>query len=300
MEIGDELMETRFSQRLSRLMKERKISGQKIGDAVGKSQKTISRYATGEIEPTDEMKKTILRVIADISGIEDDASMGQEVDELDLYAELTEWITNNPDCGEMQIANELMAEMDRSYTNLTKVFRMLSKSAKQYYMEHFDMFHRIEEWENEVLYFFNNLPSYKKDELMTYLEKFDFDYSSLTNIDKISAYMKMINESKKSPLLIVDKEIDPDNLSEQEELLVEEFETKLYEIYLGNKEGTLPYYPWFLSYTSYDWYFLLRVQIFVLHDTDECLWIAAGSEETGIESAVVISRKLAFLLDSMK
>ena len=44
-------MENNFSKRLTQLMKQRKISGQKIGEAVGKSQKTISRYANGEIDP---------------------------------------------------------------------------------------------------------------------------------------------------------------------------------------------------------------------------------------------------------
>lgn len=40
--------EPQFAEILTFLMKEYKISGQKIADKIGKSQKTISRYARGE------------------------------------------------------------------------------------------------------------------------------------------------------------------------------------------------------------------------------------------------------------
>ena len=136
--------------------------------------------------------------------------------------------------------------------------------------------------------------------MIAYLERFDFDYKSLANIDKISAYMKMISESQRSPLLIIDKEIDTKKLSKKEEVLFEQFENNLFEISIGNKQGIIPYYPWFLSYTSYDWYFLLRVQIFELYETEECLWAADWSEDAGPEMPVIVGRKLAFLLDSMR
>ena len=93
-------METRFSQRLSKLMKERKISGQKIAAAVGKSQKTISRYATGEIEPTEELKNAIFRVIADISGLEEDALTERDLEEREFFQEFSEWTQQNLECGE--------------------------------------------------------------------------------------------------------------------------------------------------------------------------------------------------------
>ena len=56
-----------FADRLKSLMKERKISGQRIADAVDISQKTVSRYATGESEPTEGMQRSILSAIAELS-----------------------------------------------------------------------------------------------------------------------------------------------------------------------------------------------------------------------------------------
>lgn len=286
-------METRFSQRLSKLMKERKISGQKLGEIVGKSQKTISRYATGEIDPPLEMKNKIYRVIADISGIEDDALTETELAQREFFWEMSDWIMENPDCGEVRLGHELETQLERNENTLRKTFAMLSRGAKEYYLKHFETFHMVEDWENEVLEFFHGLTQSKKDELVSYLENFSFNYKSLSNVLKIGAYMKMIEDSQKRPHFIVDKEIDSDLAKEGEGYLQVEYVDKLCEIIVGNKGETIPNYPWFLSYTPYDWYFLLRIQIFELQDTEEVLWDA---EMNG----TVLGRKLAFLLDSMK
>ena len=69
---------SRFSHRLTVLMRKRKISGQKIGELVGKSQKTISRYANGEVEPSNEVKNQIYGAIAKLSGIEEDGITEEE------------------------------------------------------------------------------------------------------------------------------------------------------------------------------------------------------------------------------
>ena len=293
-------METRFSQRLSRLMKERKISGKSIGEAIGKSQKTISRYVNAEIDPPEEIKNAIFRAIAEISGIKEDGLTERELDERELFGEVAEWFSQNPECGEKRLSEELMNEIERNGRNLRKTFRKLSKDAKQYYVKHFDALHMVEEWEDEVLKFYHKLTSAKQEELIKYLERFDFNYETLANTEKLAAYAQMISVSREVPLSIIDNEIISEELSDKKESLIEEFESELFEIVIGNKPGNILYYPWYLSYTSHDWYLLLRIHIFELQEYETYMWAAEWTAENGPEMPVVIGRKLAFLLDSMK
>ncbi len=285
-------METRFSKRLSLLMKERKISGQKLGTAVGKSQKTISRYATGEIEPSEEMKNRIYRAIADFSGIGEDGMTEAELDEKEFFWRLSDEYTKEMDCVELQLGQELAGKMMSNETNLIKTFQRLSPGAKKYYLMNFEALHLVEDWENAVLNFFHSLSSSKQEELVRYLENFNFDYKALGNVGKLSAYLKMIENAEKRPILIIEKWKEEEIVSEKNKALLKEFEEKLLEINMGNCQGVIPFYPWFLSYTPYDWYFLFRVQIFELYDKETCLW----DEELGTETGV----KLAYLLDAME
>ncbi len=285
-------METRFSRRLSSLMKERKISGQRIGEIVGKSQKTISRYATGEIEPSQDMKNEIYRAIATISGIKEDALTEEELDQREVFWEMSEQIKEFPDSMEIQIANQLAVEDVENTKNLINIFRMLSVDTKEYYLAHFDIFHSMEYWEVAVLDFFHELAQYRKEELIRYLENFNFDYKSLSNIGKLGGYMRMISDSQNRPLFIIDKDSVSDSLCAEEMSLIDEFHARFYESQNGYEHITIPSYPWFLSYTPYDWYFLLRVLIFELQDETKCLW--------SDDYEIILGAKLAFLLNSMK
>ena len=98
-------MENNFSKRLTQLMKQRKISGQKIGEAVGKSQKTISRYANGEIDPPVEMKNKIYKAISDLSGYEN----------LKLLANIQKKISDKEILEALEIVN-LTSEKDKKYS----------------------------------------------------------------------------------------------------------------------------------------------------------------------------------------
>ena len=285
-------METRFSQRLTWLMKERKISGQKIGAAVGKSQKTISRYATGEIEPNEQMKNAIYQAIAAISGIEEDGMTEDELEDREFFGKLSEDWTTNPDCIDEQMGLEIYERNVTNEANLCDVFRKLTPQAKKYYLENFDVFHMVEMWEEDVLEFFRNLSASKQEELIKYLENFNFDYKALYNTNKLGAYMTMISNASKRPVLIMEQVEEVREISKQEERMVDEYECRLFDIRIGNAQGEMPYYPWFLSYTSREWYFLLRVQIFELYDKQTCMW----DVENGIEVGVM----LAHLLDAMR
>ena len=90
------MAQSRFSHRLTVLMRKRKISGQKIGDMIGKSQKTISRYANGEVEPSNEIKNQIYAAIAELSGIEEDGIPEEELELRELLWK--DWGYENIDC----------------------------------------------------------------------------------------------------------------------------------------------------------------------------------------------------------
>lgn len=284
-------MENRFSKRLSQLMKERKISGQKIGAAVGKSQKTISRYANGETEPSVEMKNKIYQAIADLSGYEEDALTEEE---LQFQEILQDWEFGEY---EIEIGKQMENKKMEREKNLLESFKKLTIGAKQYYIDNFDVFHKIEDWEDWLLDTYKGLSSDKQNYLIKELEKSELSISIIEDNEKIAGYTKMILKSKKRPYVLVDDEIDTENLSKREEILLEEYYTKSYELDFQSQELDLfqcesPLYePRFLKYTKEDWYFLLRVQIFEAYDDERWLW----DEEVGI----FLGPKLGHLLDTV-
>ncbi len=252
------MAQTRFSQRLALLMKERKISGQKIADAIGKSQKTISRYVNGEIDPSNEVKNAIYKAIASISGIEDDAMTEEELDEEEIFLEMSTYFS----------------ESDND------AFAKLSNAAKEYYSENLEDLILVEEWEDDVLNFYHKLSSTKQEEMANYLDNFNFTYKSVKNTEKLAAYMRMIERSNKRPVILINDEA-ADKKSD------EEFYKKVKK--MGVK---LPSHPYFLSYGPYDWYLLLRINIYELYDDKQCRWDEKTDNAVGV--------KLAHLLNAMK
>lgn len=290
-------METRFSQRLSMLMKERKISGQRIGDAIGKSQKTISRYANGEVDPSNEIKNMIYRVIADISGIKEDATTEEELDlqkNLErIYAELNEEI--QPGCYEWELGIQESERTEEKYWQHERVFHDLSLGAKNYYMENINAFHLVEEWEYCVLDLFHAFTPRQQERFIKYLENFNYHFEELRkncSANKIAAYTEMVVRSKNRPALLIEKNRNADTWSIEEKKLEEEFSRILDQKKYSDNEEMLGY-PEFLSFSPYDWYVLLRITIFELYDSEPHLW----SQE---QSEVYIGRALDTLLGSIR
>lgn len=275
-------MESRFSRRLSMLMKERKISGQRIGEAIGKSQKTISRYANGEVEPSNDIKNTIYRVIADISGIEDDATTEEELDAQEdwkrIYAELEEEFP--PGCYEWELGLQESERKQENYFQQERIFHDLSFGAKKYYLDNIETFMLVEDWECRVLDIFHGFTSRQQEKFVKYLENFNFDFELLRNsysAYKISAYTDMIRHSENRPVLLVEKERDESSWSTEEKKLEEEYSSIMNHKLMDDFEELLAY-PEFLSFTQYDWYVLLRITIFELHDSKPILWSQEMSE----------------------
>lgn len=290
-------METRFSQRLSMLMKERKISGQRIADAIGKSQKTISRYANGEVDPSNEIKNTIYRVIADMSGIEEDATTEEELDSQEDWEKLCIELEEEfqPGCGEWEWGLQTQMEEEDNSRKLMKIFHELTLGAKKYYMQNVNTFHMVEEWEFAVMELFHEFKPQKQAEFVKYLEKFDYNFEQLKYggcAYKIAAYIEMVRNSENRPMLLIEKNKEEDTNSREEKELEEKYEREL-EYYLNAPVEVLSDYPNLLSYTSYDWYVLLRITIFELYDPDKILW-------TQEESEIYIGRLLDTLLGNMR
>lgn len=261
---------TRFSQRLSYLMKERKISGQRIGDAIGKSQKTISRYANGEVDPGTDIKNMIYRAIADISGIEEDATTEEQLSEQEWLWE-NEWTET-----EIQMGRATQEEETELFECLSSAFDELSIGAKKYYIKNIQKFHLMEDWEYEVMYIYRSLPAHKQKKFLQFFEPFNFTFSNRDNIRKMAAYMEMIEISERRPVIIKEKDSEIDAI--QAEKLKEEWIDKINEMeWHGDRNSCcqywhIPAYPDFLSYTPHDWYVLLRIQIFELDDYEKVHW----------------------------
>ena len=73
--------EQTFADVLKTLMKKYKISGQKIADRIGKSQKTVSRYANGDVVPKKKIQEQVLQAVAEIAGYSTETIIaeGQEI-----------------------------------------------------------------------------------------------------------------------------------------------------------------------------------------------------------------------------
>lgn len=261
------MVQTRFSQRLSWLMKERKISGQKIGDAIGKSQKTISRYANGEVDPSNDVKNMIYRVIADISGIEEDATTEEKLSEQEwiLKADFSE--------REIEIGEQDQLEDAGRFDCLKKVFEQLSIGAKNYYIQNIDKFHLIEEWEYDVMEIYHKLSIKQQEKFLQYIEPVNFNFSSMDNHNKIAAYVQMVDISKNRPILLTENSEENVKQNKNEELC-DEWINKITELEFSKNSDRMhiPCYPDFIWYTPQDWYFMLRIQIFELNDKERYVW----------------------------
>ncbi len=253
------MKETTFSRRLSYLMKERKISGQKIGDAIGKTQKTISRYANGEVDPDNETKNKIFNAIACISGIEDDGKTIEIVEEeeflADLYNSEEEW-----DTAAAELGRQHEEYRTGNIPRLREIFKTLSAGAKMYYLKNIRKFHVISDWEYEVLDIYKGMDERGQKKFMDILERYDLRLDRIQNCDKLAIYIEMIKESENRPVII---KADKAEAVKGNKEIDEEWDSAMLSLeYDCNYLYYFPASPDFIKYSPEDWYFLLRLQIF--------------------------------------
>jgi transcriptional regulator with XRE-family HTH domain len=267
-------MKTQFSERLSLLMKERKISGQKIGELVGKSQKTISRYANGEIEPPEEMKNAIFKAISTLSGIEDDWNIQNQPHLFNEY-DLGDWFID-PNGAEAEIARNYERNDLNNIAFLEKEFAHMTTQAQKYYLKYFDHFMKIHEWEMFVLDFIHSLEAKKQENLLNYLEKFTVYYGGIQSPEKLASYMYMISAASNRPSIIYAREAKNTNSQSKEQrdfsdklsALFSHFSPYNTDDYMNDgllDQSIIPSCE-YLKYSPFDWYLLLRLQIFEYYD----------------------------------
>ena len=259
------MAQTRFSQRLSHLMKERKISGQKIGAAIGKSQKTISRYANGEVDPSNEVKNLIYKVIADISGIEEDGTT-EEILALSEHMRTSDWTEAELLLEEGPENEDVEADpIDRLFASFDK----LSRGAQSYFNEHMRLFAQVTKEDMELMTMFRNLPPKKQNKFMKFLEGASMSFDMRGDAVKIGAFMQLVEISRDKPVLIYDRR---ESTSAWDEKTAEInglfFNSCIKTEYGWNCKGSVPCTFDFLGYGPLDWYYLLRVAMYSAVDRD--------------------------------
>lgn len=256
---------TPFSRRLSYLMKERKISGKKIGDAIGKTQKTISRYANAEVDPDTATKNKILKAISEISGISDD---GKTIEDLERESLLND--SNYIIDDSLSLGTEYTDEICENTNSLETIYNQLSLSARTYYFKYIKQLHLVTDCEHEIVAIYKSLEPQKRQKLLATLEKYDFNFSNLKGTDKMSSYLQMIKASEKRPVIIKKEQNEIANTSDLDQKWSDAINMMMYE---NDGSFYFPDKPYFLSYDPEDWYFLLRLHIFELNDDGNYLWI---------------------------
>lgn len=258
------MRETDFSRRLTYLMKERKISGKRIGDAIGKTQKSISRYANGEVDPDNETKNSIFKAISEISGIPEDGKTIEEIENENFIVEFDddEWTDFELELG-------MQSEMDKQdfINRHEKLFDSLSLEAKKYYLKYMWKFQMIEEWEYAAIDVYKCLDQKKQEKLMALLERHDLELDRMKDHSKLAAYIEMIDASKNRPVNLISNGKKP---SKGEEEIKRKWLDNIYKI-ANDPElfFVMPFSSELLKYSPEDWYFLLRLNIFESYeDTD--------------------------------
>ena len=277
------MAQTRFSQRLSYLMKERKISGQKIGDAIGKSQKTISRYANGEVDPSNEIKNLIYKVIADIRGVKEDGTPEEELALSECLGEL-EWTEE-----EIGLAEELVDdEEDNEKSPIDRLFGTfdkLSLGAQEYFKENIRLFAQVTKEDMALMMLFRSLPPKKQNKLMRFLESTHMSFDMRGDAVKIGVLMQLVEISQDKPVLVYDRQRPAEEFEEMDRKLYKRiFISELARDYGWHCKGDVPSNFDFLGYGPFEWYYLLRIAMYSAMDDRELDMCSINNGESEIEA----------------
>lgn len=255
-----------FANKLKMLMKERKISGQRIASELNVSQKTISRYSTGEIVPSEEIQQRILQAIADIGGHPEDAETKLKVLPMTLREVLDSGL---PLMSDEEIEAEELREWELDKHKACQVFSVLDKTNQKFVMEQFQMFCDLDAYEIAIVEAFSEIPEDKREFVLDGLNVLRIDYLSMLNnsysCKKAAQYMDMISKCKE---LVPEQYEKFEGMSDDIEITDE---LKVYEDMLektngNNVEKMGTYLPELLNFDEKDWYLLMLVQFVSMQD----------------------------------
>lgn len=257
-----------FADKLKNLMKERKISGQKIADVVGVSQKTISRYVTGENEPNEDMQKKILEAIAEIGGHPEDAITDKPP--YILATSLRDAMKyKNQMASDDEILESELQELYRDKDNACKVFSVLEESNQKFVLDNFDVYCEMDGYEIAIVEAFAAISEDKRSFILDSLETIHLNYASVKDspgvCKKISRYIEMMSKCQEIAVENLEKFND---IPECVELTQygQEYADKLERTSGVNVEKMGAFLPELLTFDERDWYLLTLVQMVRLRD----------------------------------
>lgn len=260
--------QNRFAEKLKMLMKERKISGQKIASELNVSQKTISRYSTGEIVPGEEMQQKILQVIADIGGHPEDARVQNAIRTFPrTLREIRESGLSPMSDKELEELESGEWEFDKH--EASQAFAMLEKRNQKFVMEHFQIYCDLDVYEIAIVEAFSIIPEDKREFVLEGLNVIRIDYTAMINnayaCKKAAQYMGMISKCKEIVPEKYEKYREAANdIEETEELKA--FADMLEKTSGVNVEKIGTYLPELISFDEKDWYLLMLVQFVSMQD----------------------------------
>ncbi len=257
-----------FADKLKNLMKERKISGQKIADAVGVSQKTISRYVTGENEPNEDMQKKILEAIAEIGGHPEDAITDKAPYIFATSLREALKYSSQMASDEEILASELQ-EFYRDKDNACKVFSILAESNQKFVLDNFDVYCEMDGYEIAIVEAFATISEDKRNFILDSLETIHLDFSSMKDspsvCQKISRYVEMMSKCKAVEMENLEKFSDiPESIALNQ--YGNEYADKLEKTSGVNVEKLGAFLPELITFDEKDWYLLTLVQMLKLKD----------------------------------
>lgn len=258
------MYENEFADKLRKLMKEKRISGQKIAREIGLSQKTISRYATGETKPSKETEKKILQVIANISGNSENTMKSTQRIIRENIRKYSKFIET-----EEEILNRDICIIETELNCACWKFSIMKKENQQFILDNFAVFANLNVYEIALIELFSQITEEDRKYIIDNLENSRLSLKPLqmysSNCEKISSYMLMISKVEKVKLEQMEKFNRVCEEYEETEL------TKEFRKKLNSKSGlcieTLnTYLPELILFDARDWYLLTLVQIMSLKD----------------------------------
>lgn len=255
-----------FADTLKHLMKKRKISGQQLADRLGVSQKTVSRYATGETVPESSVQQKLLDAVAELGGHPEDANAKKT-----LFVAVPLRRSPGlpvPSDGEILDAERQETEFDKK--NACAVFSMLEKSNQKLVLENFEVFADIEGYEIAVVEAFSVISEDRRSFVLNSLETVRMSFSAMKEhqkaCHKISNYLEMMKKCKAAKPESAEKfDSIPKDIAPTQYVL--EYSEKLEKIGGVNAEILSEYLPEMVSFNEKDWYLLTLFQYLSLNDT---------------------------------
>ena len=250
-----------FAAGLKDLMKERKVSGQKIADIVGVSQKTVSRYANGDVTPSRDMQKKILEAIAKEGGHPEDADMDKRprmpFPSVRVALKSKAEILSEDDV--------LDAERQKTALDMQtacKVFSSLSERNQLFVLENFDVYSRIDAYEVAIVEAFSVIPEERRNFIVNKLKLVNLSFSAMKSKPdaclKIADYMKMMGRCKGI------KTERFENVSPTP--CCREFADRLKKARGEVVERLGAYLHEMITFDETDWYLLVLIQMYGLED----------------------------------